>query len=239
MKRIGLIGGMSFESTAIYYRMINQMVREAKGGLTSADILLHSVNFAEIAELQKAGDWAEAAERLAKSAANLEKAGADCVLICTNTMHKVADEVQRNIHIPLINIIDTTAAALIAKGAKKPLLLATRYTMEDGFYAKGMAKHGLDLMTPDHIGRVIMHDVIFNELCAGHIAESSRKRVLEIIEKAKEAGADSVTLGCTEICMLIEPHMPSLPVFDSTEIHACAAVKFALAESLGDEAKAA
>ena len=239
MKKIGLIGGMSFESTAIYYRMINEMVREAKGGLTSADILLHSVNFAEIVELQKAGDWAEAAERLAKSAANLEKAGADCILICTNTMHKVADEVQRNIHIPLINIIDTTSAALNTKGAKKPLLLATRYTMEDGFYAKRMAKHGLELMTPDSLGRVIMHDVIFNELCAGHIADSSRKRVLEIIEKAHEAGADSVILGCTEICMLIEPKMCSLPVFDSTEIHACAAVKFALGEAIAEEAEAA
>jgi aspartate racemase len=228
MKKIGLIGGMSFESTAIYYRMINEMVREACGGLTSADILLHSVNFAEIVALQKAGDWAEAADRLGRSAAILEKAGADCILICTNTMHKVAGEVERHIDIPLINIIDTTANALNAHQAKKPLLLATRYTMEDGFYADRMLKSGPLLITPDHLGRVIIHDVIFNELCAGHISDASRNRVLEIIKAAKAEGADSVILGCTEICMLIDPSMVDLPVFDSTAIHAAAAVAFAL-----------
>ncbi len=229
MKKIGVIGGMSFESTAIYYRMINEEVRARLGGLTSADMLVHSVNFAEIVALQKAGDWAEAAERLAKSAASLEKAGADCILIATNTMHKVADEVARHIHIPLINIIDVTANALKAKHAKKPLLLATRYTMEDGFYAERMARQGLSLVTPDHLGRVIMHDVIFNELCAGHVSEASRQRVLDIIQKAKDAGADSVILGCTEICMLIDASMSPLPAFDSTAIHAAAAVDFSLA----------
>jgi aspartate racemase len=228
MKRIGVIGGMSFESTAIYYRMVNEEVRTRLGGLSSADMLVHSVNFAEIVALQKAGDWAEAAERLVKSAANLEKAGADCILIATNTMHKVADEVTRHLHVPLINIIDATAAALKARHAKKPLLLATRYTMEDGFYAERMARNGLALMTPDHLGRVIVHDVIFNELCAGHVSEASRKRILDIIAAAKADGADSVILGCTEICMLIEPSMSPLPVFDSTAIHAAAAVDFAL-----------
>ena len=228
MKRIGVIGGMSFESTAIYYRMVNEEVRTRLGGLSSADMLVHSVNFAEIVALQKAGDWAEAAERLVKSAANLEKAGADCILIATNTMHKVADEVARHLHVPLINIIDVTAAALKARHAKKPLLLATRYTMEDGFYAERMARNGLALMTPDHLGRVIVHDVIFNELCAGHVSEASRKRILDIIAAAKADGADSVILGCTEICMLIEPSMSPLPVFDSTAIHAAAAVDFAL-----------
>ncbi len=239
MKKIGVIGGMSFESTAIYYRMINEQVRTELGGLSSADMLVHSVNFAEIVALQKAGDWAEAAERLAKSAANLEKAGAGCILIATNTMHKVADEVARHIHIPLINIIDVTADALKAKHAKKPLLLATRYTMEDGFYAERMARHGLSLVTPDHLGRVIMHDVIFNELCAGHISETSRKRVIEIIEKARDAGADSVILGCTEICMLIEPSMSPLPTFDSTAIHAAAAVDFSLAGMRAEMVEAA
>lgn len=228
MKKIGVIGGMSFESTAIYYRMINEAVRARLGGLASADMLIHSVNFADIVALQKAGDWAEAAERLAKSAANLEKAGADCILIATNTMHKVADEVARHVHVPLINIIDVTAEALMAKRAKRPLLLATRYTMEDGFYAERMARHGLSLMTPDHLGRVIMHDVIFNELCAGHISEASRKRVLDLVRQAKDLGADSVILGCTEICMLVDPSNCPLPAFDSTAIHASAAVDFAL-----------
>jgi aspartate racemase len=224
MKKIGVIGGMSFESTAIYYRMINEQVRAELGGLSSADILIHSVNFAEIVALQKAGDWAEAAERLAKSAANLEKAGADCILIATNTMHKVADEVARHIHIPLINIINVTADALKAKHAKKPLLLATRYTMEDGFYADRMARHGLSPVTPDHLGRIIMHDVIFNELCAGHVSE---------------AGADSVILGCTEICMLIDPSMSPLPTFDSTAVHAAAAVDFSLSASRAEMTEAA
>lgn len=231
MKTIGIIGGMSFESTAIYYRMINEAVRERLGGLASADMLIHSVNFAEIVALQKAGDWAEAAERLAKSAARLEKAGADCVLIATNTMHKVADEVARHIHVPLINIIDVTAEALKARHAKKPLLLATRYTMEDGFYAERMARHGLSLVTPDHLGRVIIHDVIFNELCAGHVSKASRKRVLDLVRQAKDLGADSVILGCTEICMLVGADNCPLPVFDSTAIHARAAVDFALGAS--------
>ena len=230
MKRIGIIGGMSFESTAIYYRMINEMVREKLGGLASADILLHSVNFADIVALQKAGDWAEAAERLWKSASNLEKAGATCVLIATNTMHKVADEVARHIHVPLINIIDETAQVLKAHKVSKPLLLATRYTMEDGFYVDRMARHDISVMTPDHLGRVIIHDVIFNELCAGHISEASRQRVLELIENARAAGADSVILGCTEICMLIDQSMTGVPMFDSTEIHARAAVAHALGE---------
>jgi aspartate racemase len=228
MRRIGIIGGMSFESTAIYYRMINEQVRERCGGFASADMLVHSVNFAEIVALQKAGDWAEAAERLAKSAANLEKAGADCVLIASNTMHKVADEVARHIHVPLINIIDVTADNLKAKHAKRPLLLATHYTMEDGFYGDRMARHDVSLMVPDHLGRIIVHDIIFNELCAGHVSEASRKRVLDIIASARETGADSVILGCTEICMLIEPEMVALPVFDTTALHVRAAVDFSL-----------
>jgi aspartate racemase len=239
MKKIGVIGGMSFESTAMYYRMINEQVRTRLGGLTSADMLVHSVNFAEIVALQKAGDWAEAAERLAKSAANLERAGAECILIATNTMHKVADDVARHLQIPLINIIDVTADALKTSHAKKPLLLATRYTMEDGFYAERMARHGLSLITPDHLGRVIVNDVIFNELCAGHVSEASRKRVIDIIAAAGEQGADSVILGCTEICMLIDPSMSPLPVFDSTAIHAAAAVDFALGGLAGGMTEAA
>lgn len=238
MKKIGLIGGMSFESTAVYYRLINEMVRANLGGLASADILLHSVNFAEIVALQKAGDWMAAGARLGESAAALERAGADCILICTNTMHKVADETAERVNIPLINIIDETAEALKERGAKRPLLLATRYTMEDGFYADRMARHGLNMMVPDEVGRVIVHDAIFNELCVGTVCDASRHRFIEIVHAAQKAGADSVILGCTEICLLINQDDLPLPAFGSTTIHANAAVEFALGAT-GKKSRAA
>ncbi|MBL0374387.1 aspartate/glutamate racemase family protein [Rhizobium sp. KVB221] len=227
MKTIGLIGGMSFESTAIYYTGLNRMARDRFGGLVSAEVLLHSVNFAEIVALQKAGRWNEAGERLATIARNLETAGADCVLICTNTMHKVAERVQAAIDVPLINIIDETAASLAAAGRKRPLLLATRYTMEDGFYHAGMEAAGVDAMVPDEPGRARVHDIIFNELCAGHVLDASRSELLEIIDTARSAGADSVILGCTEICLSLDPASLALPGFDSTAIHCEAAASFA------------
>ncbi|MCF3640545.1 aspartate/glutamate racemase family protein [Rhizobium sp. TRM95111] len=228
MKTIGLIGGMSFESTAVYYRMINEMVRQRLGGLHSAELLLHSVNFEEIVRLQKAGDWAAAARRLGAVAAGLETAGAGCVLICTNTMHLVADAVQGSTGAHLIHIIDETAAALKAAGKHRPLLLATRYTMEHGFYADRMAALGIDVMVPDADGRALVHDVIFNELCQGRIVAASRERLIALIERAKAAGADSIILGCTEICLILDPADLPLPGFDSTAIHARAAVDFAL-----------
>lgn len=228
MRRIGLIGGMSFESSAVYYRLINEMVRDQLGGLASADILLHSVNFAEIVALQKAGDWTEAASRLAGSAEGLVRAGAECVLICTNTMHLVADTVAARAGAPLLNIIDETSAALLAAGRKRPLLLATRYTMEHGFYTSRMSRHGLTPMVPDEAGRGTTHGIIFDELCAGKVLDTSRQALLAIIQKAKEDGADSVILGCTEICMILDPDALPLPGFDSTAIHARAAVDFAL-----------
>lgn len=228
MKTIGLIGGMSFESTAVYYRLINEMVRNALGGIASAEVLLHSVNFAEIVAYQKAGRWDLAEKRLADCARGLEAAGAECILICTNTMHLVADGVAARLSIPLLNIIDETASAIKGAGYSRPLLLATRYTMEHGFYAERMRRQGLEPMIPDAEDRTLVHDVIFEELCAGTVKDASRQAYLAIIDKAKRAGADCVILGCTEICLLLDPDTLALPGFDSTTLHARAAVDFAL-----------
>lgn len=239
MKMIGLIGGMSFESSAVYYRLINEATRARLGGLSSAEVLLHSVNFEEIVSLQKAGRWDDAARKLGDVAAGLEKAGASCVLICTNTMHLVADAVAARISVPLIHIIDETAVQLKAAGKRRPLLLATRYTMEHGFYCERMKALGLDVMVPDADDRTITHDIIFNELCAGQILPQSRTRMNAIIDKAKAAGADSVILGCTEICLLLDPAALALPGFDSTTIHADAAVTFSLRNHMKTQTAAA
>jgi len=229
MRKIGLIGGMSFESSAVYYRMINEAVRQRLGGLHSAEVMLHSVDFQTIVDLQKAGRWDDAAQRLSDVANGLEKAGAECVLICTNTMHLIADAVQASITVPLINIIDETANGLKAAGIQRPLLLATRYTMEHGFYGNRMSSHGIEMMVPDAAGRTLVHDIIFNELCAGKILESSRQTLMHVIDDAKAKGADAVILGCTEICLILDPKALPLPGFDSTALHADAAVDFALA----------
>ncbi|WP_047455548.1 aspartate/glutamate racemase family protein [Rhizobium rhizogenes] len=228
MRTIGLIGGMSFESSAVYYRLINEMVRAKLGGLASAEVLMYSVNFEEIVSLQKAGRWDAAAARLGDVAHRLQAAGAECMLICTNTMHLIAPEVAARISVPLINIIDETATALKAAGRVKPLLLATRYTMEHGFYADRMARNGISVMVPSADDRTVTHDIIFSELCAGIVKDESRKTLIEIIERAKAAGADSVILGCTEICLILDPNGLALPGFDSTTIHAQTAVDFAL-----------
>jgi aspartate racemase len=228
MATIGLIGGMSWESTATYYREINEIVRRRRGGLASADVLLHSVDFSEIVALQKAGRWDLATDRLAESGNRLVAGGAACVLICTNTMHLVADAVAARISVPLINIVDVTAAALVAAGARRPLLLATRYTMEQGFYLKRMAAHcGLEPMVPDAADRTIVHDVIFDELCQGVVKDESRRRFADVIDKGRANGADAVILGCTEIGLLISQADSSLRTFDSTLLHAAAAVDFA------------
>ncbi len=232
MRMIGLIGGMSFESSAVYYRLINEMMRERFGGLSSAEVLLHSVNFAEIVDYQKAGRWDLAEERLGNAARGLEKAGASCILICTNTMHLVADAVAARVEVPLIHIVDETAKALASAGHRRPLLLATRYTMEHGFYTDRMRALGLDPMVPEAQDRIVVHDVIFDELCAGRIEESSRARLIGIIEQEKLKGADSVILGCTEICLLLNPELLPLPGFDSTAIHARAAVDFSIARAI-------
>jgi aspartate racemase len=229
MRTIGLIGGMSFESSAVYYRLVNEMVREALGGLASAEVVMHSVNFAEIVALQKAGRWDDAAVRLGDIAERLERGGADCVLICTNTMHLIAKTVAARISVPLIHVIDATAAALKAAGCSRPLLLATRYTMEHGFYTDHMQALDVSVMVPEPDDRTIVHDIIFDELCAGKVLDASRTALLDIVARAKAAGADSVILGCTEICLILDADSMPLPGFDTTTIHARAAITFALA----------
>jgi len=232
MKTIGLIGGMSWESTAVYYRRINEQVRRLRGGLHSAEIALRSLDFERVVALQKAGRWDEAGTLLGEAGAGLARAGAACVLICTNTMHLVAEPVAALSGVPLIDIIDETARALRADGRSRPLLLATRYTMEHGFYARRMASHGIALVTPDADDRQAVHDVIFDELCQGRVRDASRQRYLEIVGKARDRGVDSVILGCTEISLLVDPRGLPLPGYDSTAIHADAAVRFALGETL-------
>lgn len=229
MKCIGLIGGMSWESTAVYYAGINKAVRAKMGGLNSGHILMESLNFESIVALQKAGDWAGAADVLGNCAKHLSASGAECVLICTNTMHIIADQVREKSPAMLIDIIDETGKALVKSEAKRPLLLATRYSMEHGFYHDRMMDlHGIDLIVPDAAGRDAMHRVIFEELCCGIVRDESRHVVTAIIEQGKAQGADSVILGCTEICLLIGQENTDLPVFDSTAIHIAAAVDFAL-----------
>ncbi|WP_300302401.1 aspartate/glutamate racemase family protein [Ferrovibrio sp.] len=228
MQTIGLIGGMSWESTAVYYRQINEAVRQRHGGLASAEILLRSVDFSRIVALQQAGRWDQAADELAQIGRQLAGAGAACLLICTNTMHKVADVVAEKAGVPLIHIVDVVGRALTAAGAKRPLLLATRYTMEQDFYRARLAGlFGIDALVPEATDRGLVHDVIFDELCCGVVRPDSRAAYLDVITRGKAAGADAVILGCTEIGLLIGPEHVDLPVFDSTLLHAEAAVDFA------------
>lgn len=234
MRTIGLLGGMSWESTAVYYRRINEQVRNRLGGLHSAEVLMRSVNFDAIVGMQKANEWDAAGATLSALARSLERGGAACVLICTNTMHKLADTIQSAVSVPVIHIGDTTAEAVKATQARRPLLLATRYTMEQDFYlARLREKHGLDLVIPGADDRTTVHEIIFGELCQGVIREQSRQRYLDIVARARDNGADSVILGCTEIGLLISPDMMDIPAFDSTLIHADAAVEFSMA---GDNA---
>ena len=230
MKTIGLIGGMSWESTAIYYQMLNRLARTRLGGLHSAELLLWSFDFADIEALQAAGDWPAATDAMIGAAHKLERGGADCLIICTNTMHKMAPEVQQAVDIPLLHIADATAAAIKTAGAKKPLLLATGYTMEQDFY-KGrlLDKHGIEVAIPNAVDRTIVHDVIYNELCQGQIFAASKDKYLEIISREKAKGADGVIFGCTEVGMLIAAEDVDIPAFDTTSLHAEAAIDFALA----------
>jgi aspartate racemase len=230
MQTIGLIGGMSWESTAVYYRRLNEQVRAQLGGLHSADILMRSIDFDAIVSLQKQGRWNDACQILTEIARALENGGAGCLLICTNTMHKLADEVQRAVSIPLLHIADVTAAAVKAAGLHRPLLLATRYTMEQEFYVTRLRDgFGLDPVIPDAPDRAVLHDIIFDELCQGIVREQSRRRYLDVIARGKAQGADGVILGCTEIGLLVGPDHIDLPVFDSTLLHADAALEFAMA----------
>ena len=230
MKALGLIGGMSWESTAIYYRHLNEIVRERLGGLHSAKLLLWSFDFAEIARLQSAGDWDAAAALLIETARKLEAAGADALVICTNTMHRMADEVQAAVSIPLIHIADATAEAVKRAGSSRPALLATRFTMEQDFYKGRLAeRHGLEAIVPDAAGRDMVHRVIYEELCRGIVRKTSKAEyVAEISRLRRDDNIDGVIMGCTEITMLIGEGDFDMPVFDTTRIHAEAAIEFAL-----------
>lgn len=230
LRRVGLIGGMSFESTVVYYRLLNEAIRQARGGLSSADLVMHSVDFAPIAAMQTAGQWDEAGQVLAQAAQGLEKAGAQAILICTVTMHLVADAVAGAVDVPLIHVIDETAFALKRAGYRRPLLLATRYTMEQGFYQAHMARHDVEVMVPDAQARKEVHAIIFDELCQGVVSDASRQILLTIIEAARAQGADSVILGCTEVGLILDPDALILPGFDSAVIHVQAAARFALGQ---------
>ncbi|WP_045370861.1 aspartate/glutamate racemase family protein [Vibrio campbellii] len=229
MKTIGLIGGMSWESTAHYYQIINREVKARLGGLHSGKVCLYSVDFAEIETLQHQGRWDDTAIILAQAAKSVEAGGADFILICTNTMHKVADQIQQVVNVPLIHIADTTAEKLVSDGIKKVGLLGTRFTMEQDFYKQRLIdKFGVDVFVPGSDDQTIIHNVIYNELCKGEVRDDSRQHYLAIIEKLVEQGAEAVILGCTEIAMLVEPHHIDVKLYDTTEIHAKAAVEKAL-----------
>ncbi|MDF2629714.1 MAG: aspartate racemase [Symbiobacteriaceae bacterium] len=231
MKTIGLIGGMSWESSVEYYRIINQGIRERLGGLRSAKILLDSFDFEEIACRQRAGNWDEAGEMLATSARRLEQSGADFVLICTNTMHKLFGPVQDAVQIPLVHIADPTGAAIKAAGIKRIGLLGTAFTMEDDFYRKRLEERfGLEVLVPEaQADRQMVHHVIFGELCQGVVRDESRAAYRAVMSRLVERGAEGIILGCTEIGLLVGPADASVPLFDTTHLHAAAAVEQALA----------
>ncbi|MFE1772725.1 aspartate/glutamate racemase family protein [Streptomyces sp. NPDC059008] len=230
MRTIGLLGGMSWESTAEYYRLLNELTRERLGGLHSSRCVLHSVDFAEIEKLQAAGHWEQAAKILAEAAKALEAAGADLLLICTNTMHKVADQVAAAITIPLLHLADTTADAVRENGLRRIGLLGTAFTMEQDFYRGRLESHGLEVLVPDAAGRDTVHQVIYQELCLGIVREESRASFMAVINDLVAAGAEGIILGCTEIELLIGPEHSPVPVFPTTRLHAEAAVTRALAD---------
>lgn len=228
MKTIGLLGGMSWESTALYYRLINEETKRVLGGLHSAPIAMVSVDFAPVEALQHAGDWAKLGEMLAREARSVERAGADLLLICTNTMHKLADVVSAAIEIPLLHLADATAAELAREGVRRAGLLGTKFTMEQEFYRGRLEKHGIGVLVPDDEQRDEVHRVIYEELCLGQIREESRESYLETIEDLRQRGAEGIVLGCTEIGMLVDSSVTNEPLYDTTAIHARAAVRAAL-----------
>jgi len=230
VKRLGLLGGMSWESSIEYERTINELVRERVGGVASADLLIRSFNFADIEELQRAGRWDEAGSVLARAAANLVDGGADAIVLCTNTMHRLADAVQAAVTVPLIHIADATAAAVKAAGVGVVALLATRYTMEQDFYRGRLHDlHGLTVLVPDEPDRTVVHDIIYEELVRGIVSDESKSRYLEIIATLLARGAEGVIAGCTEIELLVGQDDLQVPYFPSALLHAVAAVDFALA----------
>ena len=229
MRRIGLLGGMSWESSAEYYRLLNVLVRERLGGLASAECLLYSVNFAEIEAMQVEGRWEDAGARLAAAARSLEAGGADLVVLCTNTMHKVADTVAEALTVPLLHLGDTTAHAVRRAGLSTVGLLGTAFTMEQEFYRDRLASHDLTVLVPDADDRALVHRVIYEELCLGVVRPESRAAYVAVIDRLAAAGAEGVVLGCTEIELLIDQDDVDLPVFPTTRLHVEAALDAALA----------
>jgi aspartate racemase len=230
MKRIGLLGGMSWESSAEYYRFVNEAVRDRLGGLHSADCVLRSVDFAAIERLQREGRWEQAGQRLAAEARTLVDAGAELLVLCTNTMHKVADAIADAVDVPFVHIADTTAEAVRAAGLQTVGLLATAYTMEQDFYVGRLRdRHGLDVLVPEEAGRRTVHAVIYDELCVGVVRDASRDAYREIMRGLVDRGAEAILLGCTEIDLLVGPRDAAVPVFDTTRLHAERAVALALA----------
>ncbi|CAH1195074.1 L-aspartate/glutamate-specific racemase [Paenibacillus auburnensis] len=231
MKTIGLIGGMSWESSMLYYQIINETVKVRKGGHHSAKSLLYSVDFQEIKDLQHQGNWAEATKIMIEAAQKLEAGGADVIVICTNTMHKMAPEVMNSISIPLLHIADPTAEKIVSDKINKVALLGTAFTMEQPFYKDRLTgQYGLEVVVPDEADRAVVHDIIYHELCLGIINEHSKKKYLDIIDSLIRKGAEAVILGCTEITMLISQEDCTIPVYDTTRLHAEAAVDFCIGD---------
>lgn len=229
MKTIGMLGGMSWESTLSYYKAANEGIKAELGGLHSAKICLYSVDFAEIETLQHKGQWDETAMILAQAAQSVEAGGADCLLICTNTMHKVAPQIEDKINIPILHIADATAEQLVADGITKVGLLGTRFTMEQDFYKSRLVdKFDIEVLVPNDEDRRLIHRVIYDELCQGEINTESRERYIEVVERLSSQGAQAVILGCTEIALLINQHHTNVPLYDTTKIHAEYAVKWAI-----------
>ena len=220
MKTIGLIGGMSWESTATYYQIINTVIKEELGGLHSAKCLLYSVDFAEIEECQANGDWERSGSILAKAAESLEKAGADFIIICTNTMHKVIDQIQVGIHIPILHIAEVTADELIKQNIHKVALLGTKYTMEQDFYKSKLITKGIEVLIPDTDDITKVNTIIYDELCRGIILEESKMIYIDIINRLSKKGAQGVILGCTEIGLLVHQSDTNIPLFDTAFLHA-------------------
>ncbi|MCO7573944.1 aspartate/glutamate racemase family protein [Pseudomonas chlororaphis] len=230
MRTIGLIGGMSWESSAEYYRLINQQVRDRLGPLRSARLLMYSVDFGPVEQAQHAGRWDEAARILIDAAQRLQDGGAECLVLCTNTMHKVAEQIQAATAVPFLHIADPTAQAALAAGTLNVGLLGTAFTMEQEFLKSRLSQQGLNVLVPDAQERQAVHRIIYEELCVGIISDASRRVYQQVIESLKARGAQAVILGCTEIGLLLKPEHSPLPLLDTTELHARAAVDFALLE---------
>lgn len=229
MRTLGLLGGMSWESTVPYYRLINQQVKAELGGLHSAPLILYSVDFQQIEQMQAQGEWQRAGQVLGEAAATLKRAGAEAVVLCTNTMHKVADEIERLGGLPLLHIADATGQAVQAQGIQRVALLGTRFTMEEPFYKARLAERfGLEVVVPEEADRETVHRIIYQELCLGIINDASRAAYQAIIRKLEAQGVGGIILGCTEIALLVGAQDAQVPVFDTTALHAAAAVRYAL-----------